>query len=417
MTGFDGELYLRLAGERLLLAREFGDSTLTERARALFAAGVVELDVAGRVVADYARAFTARGRGRPRRHTPTAAAGSRRLARPTARVVGLDARVEVGGGSLELSHPELGVDSVEFGATWRPERRPGAARHHAPPTLTARDDQGTSVVLDFSGGGTEDEWRGRLHSGQPLAVDTSWVEVEGWRIDLAARPPATTARVEALDPDPVRRYLQHCLEGMPQEGRFGAGSPELAVETLIDCGALDPDDPDVEQVRVIAAALADRTVALGPVVARISSPRWRSLLARRDDHRGPWGWVRFVAQIADLEGTSGHVVSLESEPHQFRVGVYLRDCPMPARPFWSGRIGVAPLTFSGVDDHDNFYLGHLGQWSGSDESLEGRVTFTPALDRRAKRIDLLVTAETTRAVLPIPLTWEQAEPEAGTADG
>ena len=73
MDGFDAELYLRLFGERMLLSEESSrpfDSPMVERARALVAVGAIDVDIAQKVVDDYARAAQLRGSGHGVRHRP-----------------------------------------------------------------------------------------------------------------------------------------------------------------------------------------------------------------------------------------------------------------------------------------------------------------------------------------------------------
>ena len=54
--------------------------------------------------------------------------------------------------------------------------------------ITLADDRGTKVATSFSGGGSDEEWRGHLHSHGPLAKDTAWIELDGERIDLEDVP-------------------------------------------------------------------------------------------------------------------------------------------------------------------------------------------------------------------------------------
>ena len=40
--------------------------------------------------------------------------------------------------------------------------------------ISLADDRGTVVGAHFSGGGSDEEWRGQLHAASPLATDTAW---------------------------------------------------------------------------------------------------------------------------------------------------------------------------------------------------------------------------------------------------
>jgi hypothetical protein len=65
--------------------------------------------------------------------------------------------------------------------------------------------------------------------------------------------------------------------------------------------------------------------------------------------------------------------------------------------------GELPVAWWARDDRGNHYLGQPNGWSGSDAHVEGTLRYWPALDPRAKRLELLVGATTQQAVVSIAL--------------
>ena len=51
----------------------------------------------------------------------------------------------------------------------------------------------------------------------------------------------------------------------------------------------------------------------------------------------------------------------------------------------------------------------MGGWSGGDGHAQGEINYWPALDPKATRLDLMPTAETSRAVIRVPLSWTDSK--------
>lgn len=112
-----------------------------------------------------------------------------------------------------------------------------------PRQLTVADDRGTTSTASFSGGGSDDEWRGRFEASPPLAPDTAWVEVLGERVGLPSTPPAgVQVWVEPQeDADPAHRYLWAKLASVAESDSSDA--METSIEALVAAGALEAGDP------------------------------------------------------------------------------------------------------------------------------------------------------------------------------
>ncbi|HEY7920321.1 MAG TPA: hypothetical protein VIE45_11735, partial [Streptosporangiaceae bacterium] len=244
MAQSDAELYLRLTGERALLdvAAEDGqrdDSPLSTAAHALVAVGALTAGVAQAIVDDYGLALAYRGGEHVHfRHVRARRAAHRAAPAPALgplRAVPCHRLIEQPWGQLFLSYVVLSDEVTVLHVTMRPASAPPGQRGvraqrsrvsrvggpgprgagsrvvgpGLPRQLTVTDDQGTTSTASFSGGGSDDEWRGRFEAGPPLARDAAWIEVLGERIGLPSAPSAgVQARVEPLpDAGLAHRYL------------------------------------------------------------------------------------------------------------------------------------------------------------------------------------------------------------------
>jgi hypothetical protein len=55
------------------------------------------------------------------------------------------------------------------------------------------------------------------------------------------------------------------------------------------------------------------------------------------------------------------------------------------------------------DDRGNHYLGQMGNWSGGEDHSSGEIGLWPALHPKARRLEIVPTAEANRAVIGFPL--------------
>jgi len=419
VADFDAELYLRLRGERWLLLQpgRVGvpwDSPLTEAARALVAAGVIEIERARRVIDDYRLAAALRS-GEDLAHLAMWG-GGRPGASPNAtpvqprRVVPCDRVIERSGETLQVRYVSLASDSTRLGVTIRPSVPPPRQRRlgvmlggHGPPawsgpgSSTLVDDRGTRTSAGFSGGGPAEEWRGHLVAAAPLAADTAWVEVDGERIDLVDLESDVKVVVEPLpDEDPVWRHLwRRVVPGhhfhVPPE------NIEVAIEALAAAGALSAEDPRLDDLWAVVEARQQG----GAVGARLPEP-WRSLFGRRGRARGR-AFSRVVGAVTPpFDGVSVAVMRVEATGEGFGIEVELAGRRIAFNHFEAG-LDDEPLVWWAGDDLGNHYLGHIGHWNGGDGAGEGEISFWPPLDRRAARLDVMPTAGTARGVVRIPI--------------
>jgi hypothetical protein len=271
-----------------------------------------------------------------------------------------------------------------------------------PGQLPLTDDRGTATIADFSGGGSDHEWRGQFEARPPLAPETAWVEVLGERVGLPSTPPAGEVRVELrADADPAHGYLWARLASL---GRFrSADAMETAIEALVAAGALKADDLVIGEVRAVAGGVFGRSGTTPATKAAVPEP-WRSMLARRGQGSGPVGLVVAGATTPPLDGYTLAILALRSADEEFSADVEIA----PGLPSWhrgSGAVDQPLLVWWAADDLGQHYLGSQEEWHFSEDRSGGRIEFWPALDPAARVLDIMPTTIGARAVISVPLEW------------
>jgi hypothetical protein len=435
MSVFDAELYLRLAGERALLGEHDHnggpqDSPLTAAARALVAADAIATSQAQQVLDDYELALMLRGQERMR-HRMMRRQATRRHQRPpeqqaatplqSRRIVSCDRVIEQPDGTMHVRHVILGEDLTKIAVTFRstqtsaPRRRRGSARmmmmggpgpgRGGPPRVTLTDDRGASTQAHFSGGGSDSELRGSLQADQPLAEDTRWIELDGQRIELVGEQPEIEVSIEQLaDDDLARRHLWR-LAASPNRFMGSAALLTPARDALVAAGALPADDPIFEDVRTVLVAMHGGGPAPASGAGKLPEP-WRSLLARRGVETGPTGTIGIGAVTPTFDGMRVALLSLEATEDGFELEVEATP-GLGGGVFSEASLERDQLVWWASDDRDNHYLGHLNGWSGSDGYATGSIEFWPALDPAATQLAVMPTAERSRAVIRLALSWPE----------
>jgi hypothetical protein len=444
----DAEQYLRLAGERAVLDRaadhgQPDDSALGAAGHALVAVGALTAGVAQAIVDDYGLALAYRDAEPAHFHHVRARRAAHRAtpgrAQGPLRAVPCHRLIEQPWGQLLLGYVVLSDEATVLQVTMRPAapppgqrqarayrgRRPGggrvsgqvpggAGRHVVGPGLPSRlsvtDDRGTTSTASFSGGGSDEEWRGQFEVRPPLAPDTAWVEVLGERIGLPSAPSAgVPVRMEPLE-DAVlaRRYLWVKLASVAGFGSSDA--METSIEALLAAGALGADDPAIGGVRAVAGGLlrgpgtTPGTSGTTPGTSVALPGPWRSVLARRGRSGGPAGLVVAGATTPPLDGFTLAILALHSTGEQFYIDVEA----VPGLPYshWpSGMVDTPLLAWWAADDRGHHYLGQQGEWRFSEDHSGGQIEFWPALDPAATVLDIMPTTMTARAVIRVSLDW------------
>jgi hypothetical protein len=446
VTEFDAELYLRLAAERTLLDAPDGDghaedSPLDVAGHALVAVRAITAGAAQAVVDDYYLALAYRRGEHPHRHLralrAASAGGSPRPGLAALRAVPCWRLIEQPWGQLFLRylvlrsgstslHVEMRAAAASPGPASlstrpgfagavsrtrvaRPGRVPGArvSGPGFPQQLSLTDDRGTTVSAGLSGGGNDSEWDGEFEASPGLAQETAWIEVLGERVELPAAPasPAETWVEPLGGQDPALAYLWARVAAMTEF--HAAPNVESSIEALVAAGSLAPGDPALAEVRDVAAQLSRRggraRVAGHP--GPLPEP-WRSLLARRSRAGGPDGLVVAGVTAPELDGITVGVLAVRSAEEGFSADVET----VPGLRHWRmfrTAVDEPILAWWAADDRGQHYLGRPGSWHSSPDHGGGQIEFWPALDPAAKVLDIMPTTMTARAVIRVPLHWDE----------
>jgi hypothetical protein len=414
--GFDAELYLRLAGERALLAGEGPGpwtSPLLAAAHALVAIGALPAGTARAVLADYRLAQAYRQAEPVQTVTAVSPPTSPEVIRGGMRAVPCGQVIDQPWGELRIEFIVFGTEATALHVRMRLKPRPPihwpnraialewfsphppSAAYGFPQTLTLADDHGTVTDARFDRDGRVTQWTGQYVTSHPLARDAAWLEVLGERIWLAGQA-AVPARIRTellTEPDPARRYLWAVLASAFDDDE----AAQAMVAALKAAGALAADDPEVSAVCTMLTWPYPRPN--GPSGWGSLPELWRSLRLPGQD--GPAGLVVLGAVTPEFDGIRVAVLALESTAEEFSIAVETA----PDASSYLGEVDDPVLAWWAVDDLGHCYLGESGDWGWDTERGGGRIEFSAPLDPDATMLDLVPTTPAARAIITIPLNW------------
>jgi hypothetical protein len=418
MVAFDAEVYLRRLGERLLddsgQQRDGHRLALRGPAAALVVAGAIAADQAWWVIDDYATARHIRS-GKPgfvhvapplRRHE----AG--RLVPRQFRLI--DQEVPVSGRQVlvrDLAVTALGgtlryrryLDAPGPGQVARLSRRPGGFPwNHTPPDIV--DSDGHRPAVRFGDGGRDGEGYvdGELELRGTIAPEAGWLEIDGTRVDLHGHTARWAVGIEALeDRSPVERFLwRHLAVAVPRSGV--SRDVEPMIQALVAAGALEEGSLLVADLRAVAARmprrpLHQRSVVPGGSAGSLVEP-WRSLLSRLGRDDGP-EWTLVLGAVApSCDGVQFAANAITSDLAGFQV-----EFDVAPNVWRVAALDELPVAWWARDDRENRYLGVPTGGGVRGESAQGTVRYWPALDPRARHLDLLMCVESHQAVVSVSL--------------
>jgi hypothetical protein len=190
-------------------------------------------------------------------------------------------------------------------------------------------------------------------------------------------------------------------------------SLDPAIEALLAAGALEPDDPVVDEVRTVREAMQGhpRMQSNGRGRRQVPQP-WRSLLSRQGREDGAEGTIALSAVTPEFDGFSVAVSSVESRSDGFQIEVDMTGGPEEREPFGSS-VRPRQLAWWAEDDRGNHYLGHIQSWRGGEDHDSCDLHFWPPLHPRASKLRIMPTAEKSRAVITVRLPWHKEESASG----
>lgn len=436
MAPFDAELYLRLLGERQLAVllgdggQHRGDpDDLPDAASALTAVGLIEAELARRIVVNYAMAM---GRVRASSHP-----GAHRIigesdVAPDAEPVPLAPRTmfllgvtvalpgaELSVRALTLSRESARIEGYLLSDPDSPSQgaavpRLGLRGSGAGPTVDAVFSKAAGRRIRGVADGVW-ETAGPLGAG-PLGADLGWIEICGQRVELFDPVRAPTVEIESCATERVAvRYLWQLL-ALVHHHRHPGRVP-AAADALIAAGLFREEDPELEAVLWANDANAGRASMRSGTVPGHGPPhggvpaavptRWRSLLGRPGLFKGVNGTLAVGAVTPLFGGASIAVNTLSAGPDHYRISVDTAEAMAEPTPMVPGTMARA-ITWWASDDRGNHYLGMFDSKSTDDARGRGAAEIHfDALDPRASELTLTVTTLSARAQIPIPLLWDE----------
>jgi hypothetical protein len=405
MVAFDAEVYLRRLAERLLDDSDQQQpghwSALRGAAAALVVAGAIGADEAWRVIDDYATARRIRS-GEPgfvHFDAPRRRREADSLMPRQTRVLLRDLAITADGGTLRyrryLDAPGLDQVGRSFGG-------PGGFPWNAtPPEII--DSGGNRPAVQFGSGGRDGEGHvdGELELRGTIGPEAAWLEVDGTRVDLHGRTARWEVGIEALeDRSPVERVLwRHLAVAGPRSGV--TTDLELLIQALVAAGALEEGALLIQDLQAVTARMPRRPLnQRGVPGGSTRSPvePWGSLLRRLGSDDGPEWTLVLGAMAPSCDGVQFAANAMTSDQAGFEV-----EFDVAPNVLGVGALDELPVAWWARDDLENHCLGIPTGGGVRGDSAQGTMSYWPALDPRAKRLDLLMCVESHQAVVSVSL--------------
>jgi hypothetical protein len=234
-----------------------------------------------------------------------------------------------------------------------------------------------------------------------IAPEPAWLEIDGTRVDLHRRTAGWEVGIETLeDGSPVERFLWRHLAVADLPSGLTTDLEPL-IQALVAAGALEEGSLLLKDLRAVAARMPRRPLHQRPLpggATRGLVEPWRSLLRRLGRDDGP-EWTLVVGAVTpSCDGVQFAANSITSDLAGFEV-----EFEVAPNVLGVSALDELPVAWWARDDRKNNYVGAPTVWGGSDEGAQGTMRYWPALDPRAKRLELLVCVEAHRAVVSVSL--------------
>jgi hypothetical protein len=415
MVAFDAEVYLRQLGERLLddpdQQQPSHRSALRGAAAALVCAGAIGADRTWRVIDDYTTATHIRSDnpgfvhfGAPLRRREAEGLPPRQFRvidqeiSVGEQVLVRDLAITADGGTLRyrryLAAPGLGQ-------VLRMVRGPRFPWNATPPDII--DSNGNRPAVRFGDGGRDGEGYvdGELELHGTIAPDATWLEIDGTRVDLHRPAARWKVGIEALeDRNPVERFLWRQLAvAVPRSGVTRDLEP--MIQALVAAGALQEGSQLVQDLRAVRAQMPRRPLHQRRItraaITGLVEP-WGSLLRGFGPEDGP-EWTMVLGAVAPAcDGVQFAANSIASDLDGVEV-----EFDVAPNVLGAAALEELPVAWWARDDLENHYLGIPTGGGVRGDSAQGTLRYWPALDPRAKRLDLLMCVESHQAVVSVSL--------------
>ena len=233
-----------------------------------------------------------------------------------------------------------------------------------------------------------------------IGPQAGWLEIDGTRVDLHGRVARWEVGIEALDDRrPVERFLWRTLAAADRSGVTTDLEP--MIQAPIAAGACEEESLLLRELRAVTARMPRRPLHQHRT-ARASTPGlvepWGSLLDRLGADDGPEYTLVLGAVAPSCDGVQLAANSITSDLDGFEV-----EFDVAPNVLVSGALDELPVAWWARDDLKNQYLGIPTGGGVRGDSAQGTMRYWPALDPRAKRLDLLMCVDSHQAVVSVSL--------------
>ncbi len=265
------------------------------------------------------------------------------------------------------------------------------------------DSAGNRPAVRFGDGGRDGEGYvdGELELHGTIAPEAAWLEIDGTRVDLRGDTARREVGIEALeDQSPLERFLWRHLA--VADSRSGLTTDlEPLIQALVAADALEEGSVLLQNLRAVAARMPRRPLhqrgVPGGSTRSLVEP-WGSLLRRLGSDDGPEWTLVLGAVTPSCDGVQFAANSITSDLDGVEV-------EFDVAPNLGGvsALDELPVAWWARDDLENHYLGIPTGGGVRGDSAQGTLRYWPALDPRAKRLDLLMCITCHQAVVSISL--------------
>jgi hypothetical protein len=282
-------------------------------------------------------------------------------------------------------------------------------------SCTASDDRGGTYEMNFSGGGSDDHWHGRLQimPMPPPAVrwlDFSLPGAEPVRLRLDAAPRDLPTAERSL---PAGDALERNLDGqtvdlLSSDDEEVGRDPRVAwaARGLLAAGVVSPLNPALRRLSAVTSRLGlELPEPLNAIPAGPLPADWLSLLARMDRHDGPAGTVPVAANLPELDGAQCAITDIESSSDFATIDVHARGWPEPVRSRQPWR---ELFRWTARDDVGGWYVTTVPAWSYADGVADLKLGLRPAINPAARQLRIILTSKSGEEVsISVPLDWRE----------
>ena len=287
--------------------------------------------------------------------------------------------------------------------------------------ISAVDERGGTYRADFSGGGGDGEWEGRLQLNPAPPPGARWLDmtlpgpsVIRVRLDAAPRDlpitmeQVTTSTVDRFVDAETIQLLCRTVTDLNWESDDDDRDEQplfLVVRHLLAAGVLRTDSPSLRRLAAAAARLdtplPDPLAAIEPTDLPAD---WLSLLSRADCTDGPTGVIPIAVVLPEVDGVQCVILELVSDSESATMQVHARGWPEPRQPFG---LGSDQIWWSARDDLGGcYFIGEGGSSYGNGEA-DLDLEISPAINPQARVLDVILTGATTQVTVSVPLDWQE----------